>query len=93
MSKVSDAALALADAFFKSMPASGKRRMSESEWAVSLEKFHLSAREIRKQYVLGRLSRAVVTYKFQKHLFNAGLDADVIRKVVFSLVLNAFVSN
>jgi len=92
LGKVSDAALALAEAFFKSMPASGKKRMNESEWTASLEKFHRVGSEIRQQYALGPLSRALVTYYFQKHLFKAGLDADVVRKVVFSLVLNAFVS-
>jgi hypothetical protein len=93
LGKTSEASVALAEAFFRSMPASGKKRMSETEWASALEKFHRVSREIRRKYRLGLLSRALVTYQFQKHLMTAGLDADVVRKVVFSLVLNAFVSS
>ena len=92
MGKVSDASIALVEAFFRSAPANQKKKMSEAEWASALQRFHREAMEIRKRYALGFLSRALATYQFQKRLFAAGLDADIVRKVVFSLVLNAFVS-
>ncbi len=92
MGKVTDASVALAEAFFRSIPANQKKKMSEGEWENSLKRFHREALEIRKRYGLGFLSRALATYQFQKRLFAAGFDADIVRKVVFSLVLNAFVS-
>lgn len=92
MTKVTDAAQALTEAFFKSVPANNKKRMSEAEWSNSLNKFHRAAKEIRLRYALGPLARALATYHFQKRLLAAGFDADVVRKVVFSVVLNAFVS-
>ncbi len=90
MSKATEAAIALNVAFAKCVPANQKKRMSDAEWALSLQKFHLEARAIRKRLALGPLARALATYHFQKRLLKAGFDADIVRKVVFSLVLNAF---
>jgi hypothetical protein len=90
VSKSDEAALALAEAFFRCVPKDKKKRISESEWTAALQKFHRDAFTIRKQFSLGISGRAVATYQFQKRLFAAGFDADTVRKVVFSLVLNAF---
>jgi hypothetical protein len=90
VSKSHDAALALNAAFVRCVPINQKRRMSEAEWAQALQKFHLDARQIRQQFALGLFGRALVTYRFQKLLLKAGFDAEIVRKVVFSLVLNAF---
>lgn len=93
MSKAVDAAVALNLAFARSMPANQKKRLSESEWSQALQRFHREARSIRQQHALGPLARALATYHFQKLLLNAGFEADIVRKVVFSLVLNAFTAS
>ncbi|MEI8157490.1 MAG: hypothetical protein WCH60_11550 [Burkholderiales bacterium] len=93
MGKASDASLALEEAFFKCIPsANKKKRLSEAEWDKALQAFHRDARAIRSRFSLGPIARAFATYQFQKRLFVAGFDGDVVRKVVFSLVLNAFIS-
>jgi hypothetical protein len=93
LSKSADAALALAEAFFRSAPVDRKKRMSEVEWADSLNKFHVEAKAIRSRYSLGLLARAGAAYYFQRRLLDAGFSPDTVRKVVFSLVLNSFSSN
>lgn len=90
MSRATEAAVALNEAFAKCIPAQQKKRMSDTEWAHSLQKFHRAANDIRTRWALGPIGRALATYHFQKLLFRAGFDADIVRKVVFSLVLNAF---
>ncbi len=90
MGKSADAALALAEAFFRSAPADKKKRMNETEWANSLKKFHREASAIRQRFALGFLTRALTAYYFQRRLLAAGYAADTVRKVVFSLVLSSF---
>lgn len=90
MSKYSDAAVELNTAFAKCVPIKRSQRMSEAEWTRSLQKFHLEAKAIRKRFALGPIGRALATYHFQKRLVGAGFDVATVRKVVFSLVLNAF---
>jgi len=91
LSKSADAALALAEAFFRCAPSNQKkRRVSEADWANSLKKFYTEAKEIRQHYRLGFLTRALVAYRFQRSLLAAGFAPDVVRKVVFSLVLSSF---
>ena len=92
MGRSDDAALALAEAFFRSTPGNGRKRLSEAEWTSSLKKFYREADEIRRRYSLGFLGRAIVAYRFQKRLLAAGFQADTVRKVVFSLVLSSFAS-
>ena len=93
LGKASDASLALEEAFFKCIPSvNRKKRLSEAEWDKALQAFHRKARAIRLQFSLGPFARALTTYRFQKRLFEAGFDGDVVRKVIFSLVLNAFIS-
>ena len=93
MGKSADAALALAEAFFRSAPADKRKRISEADWANSLKKFHREAKEIRRRYSLGFLARAGAAYYFQRRLLAAGFQADTVRKVVFSLVLSSFTSD
>ena len=92
MANSAEVASALMDAFFRSIPANKKKRISDSEWTFALQKFHLEAIAIRKRFSLGVVGRALVTYRFQKQMLGAGFDAATVRKVVFSLVLNAFSS-
>jgi hypothetical protein len=93
VSKATEAALALNEAFAKCVPANQKKRLSDAEWTQSLQKFHREAKAIRQRLQLGPLSRALATYHFQKRLLQAGFDAGIVRKVVFSLVLNAFTAS
>ena len=92
MSKSAEVATALMDAFSRSIPKQRKGRISDAEWSQSLTRFHTEAIAIRKRFSLGPMGRALATYQFQKKLMVAGFDAATVRKVVFSLVLNAFVS-
>jgi hypothetical protein len=87
-----DAALALAEAFFRAVPTDNKKRVSEQEWALALSRFHDDARGIRQRYSLGFIGRARMAYYFQQRLMAAGFHADIVRKVVFSLVLNSLTS-
>lgn len=94
MGKSAEVATLLVEAFFRSMPATSKKRqVSDADWAQSLNRFHLEARGIRKKYPLGPIGRAVATYRFQRQLLSAGFDAATVRKVVFSLLLNAFTAS
>lgn len=90
LSKVSEAAVALEEAFIRSAPANKKQRLSETEWTHSLKKFHGEASEIRRRYSLGFVARARTAYLLQQRLMAAGFPADAVRKVVFSLVLSSF---
>ena len=92
MSKSADAALALAEAFFRAAPSDKRKRKNEAEWANSINKFHHEASAIRQRFGLGFLARALTAYYFQRRLLAAGYDADTVRKLVFSLVLSSFSS-
>lgn len=93
LGKTVDAALALADAFSRAAPSVKKKRATEAEWAIALNKFHREAQEIRRRYALGFLARALVAYRFQRRLLAAGFAPDVVRKVVFAVLLNSFSNN
>ena len=93
MGKSAEVATLLVEAFFRSMPVSKKRQVSDADWAQSLNRFHVEARGIRQKYPLGPIGRAVATYRFQRQLLSAGFDAATVRKVVFSLLLNAFTAS
>jgi hypothetical protein len=90
MSKAEKAADELLMAFSRAMPTGKKGRMDERDWTTALDKFHRDAREIRQKLSLGVLARARSAFMLQKRLLEAGFPADVVRKLVFTLVLNAF---
>ncbi|HJV85650.1 MAG TPA: hypothetical protein VJ698_09240 [Noviherbaspirillum sp.] len=90
MSKAADAAVALEQAFMRAAPPSKNKRMSEDAWLKALNQFHAEAREIRRRHSLGFLARAKAAYLLQQKLIAAGIHADIVRKVVFSLILSAF---
>ncbi len=91
MAKSADAAAALAESFFRCAPVARKKPATEAEWTAALQKFHNEANAIRQRYSLGLLNRAVAAYQFQKKLLVAGIEPRIVRQVVFSLVLNAFI--
>lgn len=93
LGKSAEAARVLADAFFRLAPADKRKRMNEADWASSIKRFHIEAKEIRGRYGLGFIGRARTVFNFQKRMLEAGLPADTVRKVVFSLMLNSFTSD
>ena len=90
MGKVEQVAAELEAAFFRSAPQGKRKRMSEAEWANSLERFHADAREIRSRHALGVIGRARASLRLQQRLIAAGFPAEVVRKLVFTLLLNSF---
>ena len=92
MSRYSEATQALESAFLSVIPKPKKNKPpSKAEWALALEKFNAQAREVRTQYRLGLLGRAVVAYRLQPRLLAVGYGPDVVRQILFSMVLHAFV--
>ncbi len=92
MTRYAEATRALESAFMEVIPKPKKNKPpSKSEWEQALEKFNIRARELRSQYRLGLLGRAVVAYRMQSSLLDAGYTPDVVRPILFSMVLHAFV--
>ena len=90
LSKAAEAAAALEQAFQRAAPTNKKKRLSKEEWAHALSKFQAEAGVIRQRYGLGFIARARAAYLLQQRLMAAGFQADAVRKVIFSLVLNSF---
>lgn len=90
LSKAAEAAAALEQAFLRAAPPSKNKRMSEEAWLKALTEFHAEARQVRQRFSLGFLGRAKAAYLLQQRLLAAGIQADTVRKVVFSLILSAF---
>ncbi len=92
VSRYSEATQALESAFMAVIPKPKKNKApSKTEWALALEQFNTQARNVRTQYHLGLLGRAVVAYRLQPRLLAAGYTPDVVRQILFSMVLHAFV--
>ncbi|MES2584929.1 MAG: hypothetical protein V4627_19550 [Pseudomonadota bacterium] len=92
MSRYSDATQTLESAFLAVVPKPKKNKPpSKAEWAQALEQFNTQARAVRTQYRLGLLGRAIVAYRLQPRLIAAGYSPDVVRQILFSMVLHAFV--
>jgi hypothetical protein len=92
LSKLTEAVADLTAAFSKCVPKSQRGRTNEAEWTRALAKFFAEADAIRLRYSLGFIGRARVAYLFQRRLLESGLDAETVRKVVFSLAFNSFSS-
>lgn len=92
MSRYSDATQALESKFLAIAPKPKKNKApSKAEWAQALEQFNVQARDVRAQFRLGLMGRAVVAYQLQPRLVAAGYPPDVVRQILFSMVLHAFV--
>lgn len=91
LSRATEAAEALEQAFLRAAPPSKNKRMSEDAWVKALTQFHAEAKQIRQRFSLGFFGRAKAAYFLQQRLIAAGIQADTVRKVVFSLILNAFI--
>lgn len=72
-----------------------KRRRSQQELNEITEKglagFYQAAKEERLRRRLGLISRARVAFGLQKHLLAAGYPPPLVKQVVFSLIVSAFV--
>lgn len=91
VSRYSEAAVVLEEAFVRSIPAGKKKPPSKADWALALEKFNDEARSIRARYKLGVIGRALVAYRLQRRLMANGYPPEVVRQLLFSMILNAFV--
>jgi hypothetical protein len=91
VSRYSEAILVLEEAFARSIPAGKKKAPSKADWAPALEKFNAEARSIRTHYKLGVIGRALVAYRLQRHLIASGYPPIVVRQLLFSMIINAFV--
>lgn len=92
MSRYSEATQALEEAFVRAIPKAKKNRVpSEADWALALEKFNAEARVIRAKFHLGVIGRAVAAYRLQPRLIARGYAPDVVRQLLFSMILSAFV--
>jgi len=92
VSRYSEATLALESAFLAVIPKAKKNKApSKADWALALEQFNVRAREVRVQYRLGLIGRAVVAYRLQPRLIATGCGPEVVRQILFSMVLHAFV--
>lgn len=72
---------------------SNKRSVRYEADAVArlLGRFHDKARELRRTHRPGVLARARIVLALQQRLLAAGYPSDMVRQVLFSLILSAFV--
>lgn len=73
----------------------GKRRPTEAELQATYQKalagFFVFAYRERQQYRLGIIARGRVAFKLQERLLQAGYSDQLVKKVLFALLVNAFV--
>lgn len=56
-----------------------------------LDRFYTAARVLRAKHRLGFIGRARVIRRLQSRMMAAGYEGDLVYRVVFSLLLSAFV--
>lgn len=71
----------------------GKRQLKPAAVDGALEKFYAEARAERYRRRLGVIARARVALDLQRRLASAGYPPQLVRQVVFSTLLAAFVGN
>lgn len=74
----------------------GKRPSStdiQSASEESLRRFYQSAQQERLRHRLGVIGRARVAFALQKHLLAVGYAPDLVKQVLFALLLSAFVAD
>ena len=67
------------------------RRIDPEEANRSLGRFYDKARELRKIHRPGILARVRIVLALQQQLLAESYPADMVRQVLFSLILSAFV--
>jgi hypothetical protein len=58
--------------------------------ADGLDRFYTEARAMRKRLRLGVIGRARVAFRLQQHLLSEGYPQDLVRQVLFALLVSAF---
>lgn len=92
LSRYSEATLALEAAFAGAIPKAKKNKApTQAEWTLALGKFNAEARSIRTRFHLGVIGRAMVAYRLQPRLLASGYSPDVVRQLLFSMILSAFI--
>lgn len=92
MSRLQDITSSLEDAFQQSLPVAKSKKPTLADWTSAIRIFNGKARKIRLEHKLGVFGRAIVAYRLQQRLLAAGFPAAVVRQVIFSMVINAFIA-
>jgi hypothetical protein len=97
VSKVTDAGDELFALFERSVspPQSRNKKktapQSESQISQSLDWFYGEAQALRQKHKLGLIARARVIRHFQARVIAAGYEPDLVKRVIFALILSAFI--
>lgn len=97
VSKVQEAGDELFRLFQEIIPAPDVRKarktakLSEAQIGQSLDRFYKEARAVRIRRGLGLISRARVIRYLERRMIGAGYEGDLVKKVVFALILYAFI--
>lgn len=99
MAKIEEVSNELFSKFQRLVPlpnnASGKKaaRQSETQISEALNRFYAEAKMLRIEYKLGIIARARIARGVQNRMISAGYSPDLAYRVVFSLLLSAFVGS
>lgn len=100
MGSVQEAGEALVTVFSKAVPppdtlAKGKRALSRAEidkmTQAGLQKLYAAARVERENRRLGLFARARVAFYLQQRLLAAGYAPELVKQVLFAMLVSAFV--
>lgn len=72
-------------------PAGKRSSPALKKLASGLDQFYAEARTQRTQMRLGVIRRAQVAFYLQQRLLAAGYPADLVRQVLFAMLMSAFV--
>ena len=98
--KIPDSCDRLGDVFQRLVPLhpeslKGRKRPTEQELQATsergLQQFLEAAREERLQQGLGVIGRARVAFGLQQRLMKAGYPPELVKQVLFAMLLSAFV--
>lgn len=97
MSQVHEAGDELFQLFQKIVPPPNDRRgkknikQSKAQIGESLDRFYREAKVLRAKHRLGLIARARVVRHLQGRMIAGGYEADLVQRVIFSLILSAFI--
>lgn len=69
----------------------GPKKLALKTVEEGLRKFYAEARAQREQRRLGVIARARVAFYLQQRLIDSGYPPELVRQVLFSMLLSAFV--
>jgi len=94
MTKVQELAAQLFRRFQTILPLIPQRKAQKippKKVQEQLERFYAEARAQREEQRLGLIGKARVVFCLQQHMMDAGYPPELVRKVLFSLLLSSFV--